>query len=532
MRKPTRISLAAVTMISMVATVAACSGGGSSGSGGGSLVADTVFDIKTLDPGRSFELTSSTLDHQIYQTALEYGDNGNSLNKVVPGLASYTLSKDAKTLTLKMTGANYFSDGAKVTAADIAFSYQRLIGIAGNPSFLLEDPSGNPVKVSQPDSQTVVLTSGVANASLPFVLPNPSLGIVEKKAVQAHGGTTDADDKAGNWLTSHSAGSGPYEVTSADVKSQVNLQTNPHYAGKKPAYSKVVVQNVTAATQKVNVKAGSAQLALDISADDAKGLDSGRTKVVNGPSTDTIFAWFNAQSQYGKQASNVKFVQAVRHAIDYKSIIGFMGSGAAQPGGLVPLMFGGALKSDDANSYDPVQAKRLLAQSGYKGQPINFLVSSDAAIGGVSIQSLGEQVQAQVKKVGIDLVLKPMPSVTAIDTFRSGTFQGGLAYWGSDYPDPADYIAFGPDQNVGKRAGWATGKAVASAERLKPMFTTAMTATSTAQRYKAWQQAQKRMNVDGPFIPVGQPGDRIVYSSSLSNVRLSPNWTIDFSQIK
>jgi hypothetical protein len=173
-------------------------------------------------------------------------------------------------------GANYFADGAKVTADDVAFSYERLIGIAGNPAFLLEDPNGDPIKVSQPDKNTVVLTSGVANPSLPFILPNPSLGIVEKKVVLKHGGTTDANDQAGSWLTSNSAGSGPYVVKSADVKSQVKLAANPHYAGTKPAYSNVVVQNVTSATQKVNIQAGTSQMAFDLSADDAKSLNSGQ----------------------------------------------------------------------------------------------------------------------------------------------------------------------------------------------------------------------------------------------------------------
>jgi peptide/nickel transport system substrate-binding protein len=535
MRKFMRIGLVALAALGLTVSVTACGGGGSSSSSSGSgksLVADTVFDLKTLDPARSFEFTGVTLDHQIYQTALNYADNGNTLNKVVPGLASYTLSSDAKTVTLKMKGTNYFSDGAKVTADDVAFSYERLIGIAGNPAFLLEDPNGDPIKVSQPDTSTVVLTSGVANPSLPFILPNPSLGIVEKKVVLAHGGTTDPNDQAGNWLTTHSAGSGPYVVKSADVKSQVKLAANPHYAGTKPAYSNVVVQNVTSATQKVNIQAGTSQMAFDLSADDAKSLNSGKTRVVTGQSTYTLYAWFNAQEKYGKEASNVKFVQAMRHAIDYSAIVKYMGSGSVQPGGVVPLMFGGSLKSDPNNSYDPAKAKQLLAESGYNGEEIDFLVSSDGTVGGVSIQSLGEQVQAQVKKLGVNLVLKPMPSVTALDTFRSGTFQAGLTDWGADYPDPADYIAFGPDQNVGKRAAWATGAGISSAERLKPMFTKAMTTADTSDRFKAWQDVQTEMNVDSPFIPVAQPGDRMVYSSSLSNVKLNPIWNVEFAQVK
>lgn len=533
MRKITKIGLAALAAVGLTVSLTACGGGSSSSSSSGkSLVVNTVFDLKTLDPARSFEFTSVALDHQLYQTALNYANNGNNLSKVTSGLATYKLSSDAKTLTLTMTGKNYFSDGSQVTAADVAFSYQRLIGIAGNPSFLLEDPNGNPITVKQTGTNTVTLTSTVANPSLPFILPNPSLGIVEKKVVEAHGGTTDSNDKAGTWLTNHSAGSGAYKISSTQVKSQVKLAANTHYSGTKPTYTNVVVQNVTAPTQKVNIKAGTAQIAEDLSADDAKGLNTGKTRVVSGASTYTLFSWFNVNPTYGKQSSNTKFIQAFRHAINYKSIVSYMGKGSAQPGGVVPLMFGGALKSDSNNFYDPTKAKELLKESGYNGEEIDYLVSSDGTVGGVSLQAIAQQIQAQVKKVGINLVLKPMTSVTALDTFRSGTFQAGLADWGADYPDPSDYIAFGPDQNVGKRAAWNTGSGISSAETMKSMFTKAMTTTNTAERFAEWQKVQKQMNIDSPFIPIAQPGDRLVYSSSLKNVKLNPIWNVDFAQIK
>ena len=83
-----------------------------------------------------------------------------------------------------------FSDGTPVTADDVVFSLQRLIGMKGNPSFLLDG-----VTVAKKDASTVVLTSAKPNAALPFILPNPALSIVNSKVVTANGGTTDDEGR-------------------------------------------------------------------------------------------------------------------------------------------------------------------------------------------------------------------------------------------------------------------------------------------------------------------------------------------------
>lgn len=539
-------AVAAVGAASVIA-LAACGSGGSksaSSSGGKSLVLDTQFDAVTFDPQRDFEFTGNMVDAQIYETALSY--TGDNLTDVKPGIATYKISPDDKTVTLTLSGTHTFSDGKAVTADDIVYSYQRLLGIAGNPSFLLDDPAGKPIQIAKVDDKTVTLTSSVANPALPTILPNPSLGIVEKSVVTANGGTTDAKDGAESYLDTHSAGSGPYEIQSADVKSRVELVANPKYAGTKPAYTKVIIKNAQAATQKVDLQSGQAQIATDISPQDANSLTSGgKISAASGASLYTLYTWFNQQPQYGKVVANTDFLDAVRHGIDYGALLKLVGPGTVQPGGVVPQGIFGALKSDPSNSYDLAAAKAALAKSGYKGEPINYLYDSEASAGNASYSTIAQTIQAQLKKVGINLKLTPQPSATALDTFRSHTYQAGLALWGADFPDASDYIAFGPDQNVGLRAGWATaagakadkalsasGVDVASADQIEPMFDKAMTTADSTARQTAWEDVQKQMNKTGPFIPVLQPGSQLVFSKSVSGVVYNPLWTVKLADLK
>lgn len=486
----------------------ASSGGGGSDAGGKALVVDDQFDVKTIDPARQFEFTGSTLDQQIYEQALTF--TGTDVKKVQPSICDYEISSDNLVVTLKLTGKHTFSDGSPVTADDIVFSYQRVQGIKGNPSFMLDG-----VTVQKVDDNTVKLTSKEPNPQLPFILPNSSLSIINSKVVKKHGGTTGTDDKAEQYLNEHSQGSGAYMIESYNAQSKISLKSNPHYAGTKPIYSRVVMQNVTADSQKVDLLGGTAQIATGISPDELASLDKSKTQLVKSTSTTTIFMWFNTDPQYGKAVADVHFVNAMRHAIDYDAVLKVAGVGSIQPGGLVPTSFLGGLDSDPANSYDADKAKSELAASPYKGETISVLYSNDV---GYSLDEIAQTIQAQVKKIGIKLKLSPQPSATSLDRFRSGKQQAGIAYWGADYPDPADYLVFAPGESVAVRAAWT----VARGKKANALAKKAVAAVGDKARAAAYQDLQREFNRSGPWIPLFLPPAVTAVSSSLKTVVDNP----------
>ena len=123
----------------VVLAVAACGSGASGGGGSGpTLVIDSSFDLKTVDPGREYELTGQMLTKGMYETLLTFAEQRPHQARSRGLASSYELSPDAKTLTLTLAQGRVFSDGTPVTADDVVFSLQRLIGMKGNPSFLLD----------------------------------------------------------------------------------------------------------------------------------------------------------------------------------------------------------------------------------------------------------------------------------------------------------------------------------------------------------------------------------------------------------
>ncbi len=519
------VAAAVLTASGLVACGSGSSSGGSSGgagSGGGTLVIDSSFDLKTVDPGREYELTGQMLTKGMYETLLTFANN--DLTKPVGDLASsYTLSPDAKTLTLTLAQGRVFSDGTPISADDVVFSLQRLIGMKGNPSFLLDG-----VTVAKKDDTTVVLTSATPNAALPFILPNPALSVVNSKVVTANGGTTDEKDAAEKYLNGASAGSGPYVLKSLDVASQAVLTKNPKYNGPdKPAYDTVVIRNVKAATQVLNVQKGDSQVALDLSGDQVKSLDTGKVTVTSGPSAYTIFLLLNQGAAVSAATSNPQYVSAVKKAIDYAGLLGVAGTGAVQPAGIIPSLIAGSLPASEALKQDVAGAKSALAASGMAGQKPKLAYPSDLTLNGLSFQTLAEKLQSQLAAAGIAIDLAPAPVATELDNYRNGKEQMGLWYWGPDFPDPSNYLAFAPGGLIGKRANWPATAAPA----INAVATQAGATADTAQRDALYQQFQQGLNASGPFIPLVQPPSNVVTATSVTGAAYNPIWTVDVGTI-
>ena len=526
---PGRLTALTASAAALALILSGCS---SSGSGGNqastnkTLVVDNTFDLKTSDPARAFELTGSIVDKALYETALTF--EGSDVTKPVPQLTTYSMSDDNRTITLTLDGEHVFSSGNPVTIDDIVWSYKRVQGIAGNPSFLLSNLStGDPFTITKTSDTTMTISDTVANPALPYILPNPSLGVLDSKTLQDNGGTTDKKDAAESYLNGESAGSGPYQLSSYNATSRVVFVKNPKYTGTAPAYGRVVLQNVTGPSQKTDVQGGQAQVALNLNSQQVNGLGSGSIKVAKTTSANLGYLWLNQDpSVSGGVTDDQDFVKAVRHAIDYSSILTLAGSGSTQPGGIVPSQFLGSLKSDENNTTDAAAAKSDLASSGYKGQTVTLSYPTDATLDGVSFADMAQSVQSNLQEAGVKVKLNGLPIATLLDSFRAGKLQAGLMYWGPDFPDPSDYVTFSPGEGLGLRAGWT--KSMSTEVTKAKEAAIAAEGDSRAAAYQAWQQAA---NADGAFVPLVQAA-RYAVTNGVSGVTPNAIWTVDLASIE
>src|SRR5919197_1181618 len=252
-----RLTLPLVTVVAL-ACAAAAFAATAHRDASSTLVVDNSFTIKTSDPQRAFDPTASIVDRGIYDTLFTY--NKGDLAHPVPLLvSSWKASNGAKTFTVNLKTNVHFANGDPLTSADVVFSLNRLINLKGNPAFLL---SG--ITIKPHGRYGVTMRSQTPAGQLPAILANPSTGIVNSKLVKQHGGTAsvgaDKNDKAEQWLNSSAsagAGSGPYVLSSYSTTSQVTLAPNTRYWGaKKAAFGTVVLRNMIAPTQLINIGRG------------------------------------------------------------------------------------------------------------------------------------------------------------------------------------------------------------------------------------------------------------------------------------
>ena len=522
--------LVAAAAVGALACAAAAIGATAHHSASSTLVVDNSFTIKTSDPQRAFDPTASIVDHAIFDTLFTY--RGADLAHPIPHLvSSWKATNGAKTFTFKLKHNVHFANGDPLTSADVVFSLKRLINIKGNPSFLL---AGVSVRAAGP--YAVVLKSKTPNGALPAILANPSTGIVNAKLVKAHGGTAAGNaskaDKAENWLNSTSsvgAGSGPYTLASYSTTSQITLTPNTRYWGpRKPAFSSVVVRNMIAATQLINVQRGSHEVAIDLASNQAQSLRSKKNlKVSLTPSTWVFWLFANNNSAISSVTSNKQWQQAVRYGLNYKSILSVAGPGAYQTPGVIPSMFLGALPKGAAVKTNIARAKAALSASGQGSESVTLEYPSDLTINGVPFTTLAQKVQSNLKAIGIDVKLSGAPTGTWLSKYRDGKMAFGLSLWGPDFPDPADYLTFAPGQLVGLRAGWPKG----SDAEIEKLAAKALVTTAGVKRKALYQQFQRALNARGPYFPLMQPTQVFVATSDLRNAVYNATYSIDVTQV-
>jgi len=490
------------------------------------LIVDTVFQLKTGDPARTFEPTGSLWLHAVYENLVTFSDGDTSAVK--PGLADLpTISEDAKTFTFKLRDGAAFSDGSPVTVDDVIFSLTRAQNVKGNAAYILAGVSF----AAGEEPGTIVVTTENPDPALPARLTYPSFSIINSDVAKENGATNDAEaaqtDTVDTFLGSTSLGSGPYVLTKFDMASEVVLTKNENYWGDEPAFDQIVLRNTANAAQQMNIMRNVSQIAIDLRPDQVGSLGD-NANVISQPGSDMGWLFLNANPEVSTTSSNAKIVEAVRYGVDFEGIRQIAGESAGRPGGIIPSLILGTLPTEDAPVQDIERAKAAVAESGIENPTLEMAYASDIAKHGISFGDIGAKVQADLAEIGITVNLVPQPVATNLDAYRGGTLQFSVQWWGPAFPDPVGYLPFTPGMLVGLRAGWPAG----SDATIEEISARAAVITDPAERVAVYAEFQNALNTSSPFIPLFQPPTTLVSTKTVEGVSYNPTWTVDLTEVK
>lgn len=488
------------------------------------VIAKYINDLISLDPAEVYEATGGELVNNLYERLLTF--DPSDFTKVVGGAAeNWTISADGLTYTFKIRDGLLFASGRPVTAADAAFSLQRVVRLGKTPSFYLTNfgfTTANVVeRISAPDERTLVVTvdQPYSTELLLKVLTSTVTSVVDKQEVLAH---ESNGDLGYGWLRTASAGSGPYRLVTWKANEAVMLAANPHFGRSKLAVSNIILRHVPeSATQRLLLEQGDVDIARNLSSDQIAALTGAPgIAVVKSPKTAVRYLALN---QSVEAFRNPQVLKALRWAVDYKGITedilkgqafvheSFWGSGS-----------GGSL-DENPYDFDIAKAKSLLSEAGY-GSGFTFTLDS---YNSSPEREIAQSIQSSFGQAGIVVKLNVLDRAQIQTRFRARQHEAVFFSWSPDYLDiyaSAQFFAVNADNSQASTNHNAAWRSNWDIPELSKQTSRGVTERDPAKRAELFNEVQATIRDASPFIFIYQEIGYVVTRDNVRNFIAGPSW--------
>lgn len=494
-----------VVIVAIIGVVAITLGGGSTGHAANELVACVAAHGEEpeygFDPMHGWGYHDSGTEPLIQSTLLKRDKDNNFVNDLA---TDYEISDDYKTYIVNIRDDVNFTDGSKLTANDVAFSYNKAkeLGEGADLSSLNEAKADGDYKI--------VFTLNKSDST--FINKLTDVGIVPK--------ANYSEDSYGQ----NPIGSGPYKLAQWDKGQQFILEKNPDYYGKEPYFDKITNLFLDSDAAFAAVKNGDVDIAEVPVAYANQTVDGYHMEYFD--SIDVRGISLPTQMDEGKLSednttigNNVTGDPAIREAlnvgINRKALVegALNGYGNVSYTGVanqLPWAFESTFKDNNTE-----EAKSILKDAGWEdtdgdgiveknGQKANFSVYYNSKAS--ERQAIAVNVAEQAKEIGIEIT--PVgASWDDIDPIKNS--QGVV--WGFGSADPME-IEHQYDSRVAG-VGYDNPEAI-NDSNVDSLIDSAMSQEFNSS-YSTWSQASQEANSEYPFLWIGTVDYTYFVSDSL-----------------
>ena len=424
-------------------------GSGGSGEAGGGVgepwILGTTDTVTALDPAGSYDLGSSTLEYNLYQTLVTVPANST---EIVGDAAEECVYEDTETLTCTLKEGQKFSNGNELTSSDVKYSFERSIAIQdanGAAIYLLGSITEtaddgtvtlNDGAIETPDDTTVVFHLDHPDTTFQYVLTYPgAAAIVDEDTFPAEEKLADEDI----------IGSGPYKLSQYKAGDQAVLEINEEYTGEnKGQADQVFVKYYSEPSAlKLAVESGEVDVAwrslapTDIA--DLKTNDD--VTVATGEGSEIRYYVWYTKGAVGKQ---VPIRQAAAQVLDREAIAETAYDGTVDPlYSIVPPGYAGQVDSftDKYGEPSPDAAAQILEDAGID-TPVKLTVGWTPTHYGPSTEDEANEIERQLEDSGLfDVELKSTEWEQYQTISKEGAYDLFIYGWFPDYPDTDDYLS-------------------------------------------------------------------------------------------
>jgi len=474
-------------------------------------------DLRSIDPGVNRDFNTDFMLQHVLEGLVAFREDAT----IAPMLAkSIDVSDDETVYTFTLRDDVTFHNGKKMTIDDVLFAWNRYMDPKTDwfcrPQFAPGGSSGvKSVEASGDDK--VVFTLEKPSALFLFNMARFDCGAT---AIY-HRDSIGADGK----ITQQLIATGPYKLSDWRRGQYVGLSRFDDYSAlegdmdgyagnKTPKTANTRFMIIPdAAAAKTALLAG--DLDLDWQIDPSQIADYEKAGNVELESFMGMGITFIAFQTRDPKVSDVRIRKAIELSLDYPQIVAAVSEGKAEPSrSFIPRMspyFKEAQAVMPERNLD--EARRLLKEAGYSGQPINILTNKQYP----EMYNIAILAQAMALEAGINLQIDVTDFATHGDRLRRGAYEMQVFGYGPRLDPSLIYDAATGNKDKEPNKIWDSVEA-------KKIITQSMIVSDMAERQKLFDTLEAKFREDIPLIPIFS---KVITSAARANVKgYKAAWTV------
>jgi len=462
-----------------------------------------------LDPRIGTDGPSERIDGLIFDSLVEL-----DAQRIPHGdLAETWETPDPVTYIFHLRSGVKFHDGRILTSADVKYTFDSIINAS------VTSPKRGTFRlvksIEAPDAATVIFHLSEPNSGFLGDICRPAVGIVPAGS--------------GSDFALHPVGTGAFRFVSAEQDDNVVLERNDTYFRTPAKITRVRFRVVPEAiVRALELRKGTADLELtSLSPDMIPVLQKqSGIEVTEQPGSNYAYIIFNFDDPV---LAKLEVRQALALATNRQEIIRYLLRGQAREtdGPLPPNSW--AYEPGVAHfGYSPERADELLDRAGYPRRAehggMRFTVTMKTSTEEYT-RLLATALKEQWRAVGVDLELNHIEFATLASELTRGTFQLSTLRWLGVNSDP-EFFEFVFSSMRIPPAGANRGRYRNPA--LDGLMAQARVESDREKRRKLFDQIQKDVAEDLPYLSLWLLDNVCVHRTRISNIELNPAGDYDF----
>ncbi|WP_375639258.1 ABC transporter substrate-binding protein [Bartonella sp. MF74HXZ] len=407
--------------------------------------------ISTFDPAQSNDVYASEIIGNVCDNLVSTATDDPT--KIVPSLATHwDVSGDdhSTVITFHLRDGLKFNDGRSANANDLVWGMKRIVKLQMANAAIFNEYGITEQNVNDAlqavDEKTVVMKFDKpypAELILNNVVASRATALLDRKTIMKHEKNGDLGNQ---YLKTHAACVGPYQLKSWRPGEAILLRASSHYWGEAPKLKQIVIRHVAEpGTQRLLLQKHDIDVARNLTPEDLADLQKTTDVKVEKVLVPTMMYWgFNTTNPiFAKE----KVRLAMRYLIDYEGLGKKLLKGIGIPrASFIPLGNFGALDEKEGQPFklDIQKAKQLLAEAGYpNGFEANFLVSNTPYT-----LLLAQSLQDSAAQAGVRLKIERLAGTQLFSKLYARAFDTIFVGWNNDSADPhtmASRLVYNPD---------------------------------------------------------------------------------------